>query len=72
MGIDRGEVCSRCGGPMRLLALVHDPAAIARYMRHLREPTEPPPLAPARGPPYFTTSVRRRTSEEPADAFDAP
>lgn len=68
---DRTELCPRCGGPLRLVALVQDPAGIARYLRHLGEPTEPPPLGPARGPPYFTTSVRRRGPEPPADFFAA-
>jgi hypothetical protein len=69
---DRTELCSRCGGPLRLLALVKDPAGIARYLRSLGEPTEPPPLGPARGPPYFATARRCRDepSADPARAFD--
>ncbi len=68
--IDR-EVCPRCGGPMRLIAWVKDPAGIARYLRSLGEPTEPPPLAPARAPPYFRTTERRRATDDSADLFDA-
>jgi hypothetical protein len=43
------------GGPgrMKLKALVQKPENIARFLKHLGEPTEPPPLAPARAPPYW-------------------
>ena len=58
-GIDM-ETCPRCGGRMRLLALITDGPEVARFLRHQGEPTEPPPRAPARGPPYFQTQVRRR------------
>ena len=32
---------------MKLKALVQKPENIARFLKHLGEPTEPPPLAPA-------------------------
>jgi hypothetical protein len=36
---------------------------------HIGEPTEPPTLSPARGPPFFQTRVVRRKLGEPdADA----
>jgi hypothetical protein len=54
------EKCDRCGARMRLRALVTAAASIARYLRHLGEPTEPPPLSPARGPPFFKSRVLRR------------
>lgn len=50
--------CTHCGGRLRLLALIKDPKNIARYLRHLGHPTEPLPLAAARGPPYFATARR--------------
>ncbi|MFM8791539.1 MAG: hypothetical protein ACKOFX_03510 [Solirubrobacterales bacterium] len=40
-----------CGGDIRLVAFITDPAPIRKILVHLREPLEPPPLAPARGPP---------------------
>jgi len=41
--------CPRCSAAMVVLALISDPPVVARILRHLRLPTEPPPLAPARG-----------------------
>ena len=52
--------CERCGGRMKLLALVKDHEGIARYLPHLGEPIEPPPLSPASAPPYFQSRVLRR------------
>jgi hypothetical protein len=46
--------CETCGGRMRLLSLVKNPDSIARFLESLGEPTEPPPLAPARGPPFWS------------------
>ncbi|MEO6602044.1 MAG: hypothetical protein ABIQ16_19345, partial [Polyangiaceae bacterium] len=47
------EKCPSCGGRMRLLALVTEPSSVARFLRHQGEPTEVPPRAAARAPPYF-------------------
>ena len=49
---------------MRLVALVKDASSIARFLRNLGEPTEPPPMAPARGPPYARSRVQRRQAPE--------
>jgi hypothetical protein len=62
------EKCPDCGGRMRLLALIQNPDEIKRFLRHLGEPTEPPPLAPARGPPYARTE-RRITPDDPPEWF---
>jgi len=51
-GEDRAA-CERCGGQMRLIALVKDPASVRRFLAPLGEPADVPPLAPARGPPFF-------------------
>jgi hypothetical protein len=54
------DKCDRCGARLRLRALVTAAASIDRYLRYLGEPTELPPLAPARGPPFFKSRVLRR------------
>jgi hypothetical protein len=41
--------CPRCAATMVILAFLSDPPVVARILRHLRLPTAPPPLAPARG-----------------------
>ncbi|MDO8349366.1 MAG: transposase [Planctomycetota bacterium] len=44
-------VCPRCGGPRRLLAAIHDPAAIRRVLGAMGLVAEVPVLCPARSPP---------------------
>jgi hypothetical protein len=44
-------VCSRCGGPVRIVAFVIAAAPIQQILQHIGEPLEPPVLRPARGPP---------------------
>jgi hypothetical protein len=63
-GIDV-ETCLRCGGRMRLTALVTAGSSIARILGHLGEPTQPPARAKARAPPYFATRAVRRKPVEP-------
>ena len=43
--------CPACGGDIRLIAFITEPGPIRKILTHLGEPLEPPPLAPARGPP---------------------
>ena len=58
------EVCPGCGSRMKLLALVRDPAGIARFLTALGLPTTAPPLAPARAPPYWQSRVLRRKAHQ--------
>ena len=59
------EKCPLCGAPMKLRALVTEPANIRRYLRHLDEATALPPRSPARDPPYFQSAVVRRKLPQP-------
>ena len=43
--------CPSCGGDIRLIAFIAEPGPIPKILRALGQPLEPPPLAPARGPP---------------------
>lgn len=43
--------CPRCGGRLRLIALIEQAAVIDRILRHLGVPTEIPAPRPARAPP---------------------
>jgi hypothetical protein len=59
LGLD-ADVCDACGARMTLRALVVRAESIARFLAKLGEPTEPPRLSPARGPPYFESRALRR------------
>ena len=43
--------CTRCGGHLRLIALIDDPRVIRRILGHLDLPTDVPAPRPPRGPP---------------------
>ena len=45
--------CIRCGGPMKIIAFITAPDELAKVLTHLGEPTEPPVISPARGPPQY-------------------
>jgi Putative transposase len=46
-------VCPRCGADMRIIAFITDASTIRDILVHLGEPTAPPRIAPARGPPLW-------------------
>ena len=52
--------CPSCQGRMRLLAMVKDPASIARYLAAVGEATEVPCRSAGRDPPYWKSRVLRR------------
>jgi hypothetical protein len=67
--------CPHCGASMRILAFVTDTASVTRILQHLGEPTQPPPVSPARGPPEWGGSLDPRpgfdpSAPEPAPAFE--
>jgi hypothetical protein len=72
--IDEGfpRVCSHRGAARRILAFVTDTAAVARLLQDLGEPTPPPPVSPARGPPEWEESFDPRPAFDPSAAEPAP
>jgi Putative transposase/Transposase zinc-binding domain len=63
-GIDT-LACPRCGGRLRLIALIEDAAVIERILRHLGLPTESPAPQPGRAPPLFVSASREADSGIP-------
>ena len=49
-------VCPDCGGAMRIIAFIIDGPTVRDLLAHLGEPTAPPRIAPARGPPLWATA----------------
>jgi hypothetical protein len=42
---------------MRIVALITEAAPLERILTHIGEPAEPPPIAPARGPPAWDDAL---------------
>jgi hypothetical protein len=45
--------CALCGAEMRIIAFITQAPALNTILAHLGEPTSPPEVAPARGPPLW-------------------
>ena len=58
--------CPKCHGRMRLLAMVEEPANVARTLVAVGEATEVPPRSPGRGPPYWKSRVLKQDTNPPA------
>jgi hypothetical protein len=43
--------CPKCNHPMRIISFIEDPHTIRKVLTHINEPTQPPPITQARGPP---------------------
>jgi len=52
------------------MAMVTDPASIARYLPAVGEATEVPRRTPSRGPPYWKSQVLRRRATGDEDGCD--
>ena len=69
-------VCPHCGGAMRIIAFITDGPTVRGILVHLGEPTVPPQIAPARGPPRWeatgagTGDFDPHAQPAPAYAFD--
>jgi hypothetical protein len=45
--------CPQCDAEMRIIAFVTESVSVRRILEHVGEPTDPPSIAPARGPPAW-------------------
>ena len=61
--------CPRCGGRLRLIALIEHASVIQRILRHLGMPTEIPEPRAARAPP-LPLAVRTRYVDDDAATFE--
>ena len=50
-------LCPKCCGEMRIIALITEVVVVRDILAHLGEPTAPPRMAPARGPPLWDVPV---------------
>ncbi len=62
--------CPRCGQEVRIIAFILDPQSIRHILQHIGEPTEPPPISPARGPPQWEGELEANIDPQPEFEFD--
>lgn len=58
--------CPRCGGRMRLIALIEQAAVVQRILRHLGLPSDVPEPRPARAPPIPPEDLDLRWQDDVA------
>ena len=49
--------CPICHASMRIIAFVNDLTAVGKILDHIGESTQPPRIAPARGPPLWEAAA---------------
>ena len=50
-------VCPLCQSPMRIIAFITDTGTVRKILDHLGASTQPPRIAPARGPPLWEAAM---------------
>jgi hypothetical protein len=50
-------LCPICHGQMRIIAFVNDAGSVKKILGHIGESTQPPRIAPARGPPLWEAAA---------------
>ncbi len=65
-------LCKHCGTEMRIIAFVTETASVTRILEHIGEPTKPPVLSPARGPPAWEETFNQTPAFDPLAAAPEP
>ncbi len=60
-------VCPHCGADMQIIAFVTDGVSVRGILEHIGEPAQPPPSAPARGPPAWEEEAEPLPPLDPID-----
>ncbi len=50
-------ICPICHAEMQIIAFVTDASTIQKILGHIGEPTQPPTISPARGPPLWEAAM---------------
>ena len=51
------QICSKCGGQIKIISAIHNQQAIKRILTHIGESSTVPELSPPRGPPETEESL---------------
>jgi hypothetical protein len=59
-------LCPLCGGTIRIIAFVTEAPTIRHVLEHIGEPSEPPRITPARGPPEWEEGNNQDSFGDPS------
>jgi len=65
-------LCTHCGTEMKIIAFVTDPDAVTRILKHIGEPSAPPAVSPARGPPAYEEDFDQTPAFDPSLVAPTP
>ena len=55
--------CPICHSQMRIIAFINDAGTVGKILNHIGESTQPPRIAPARGPPLWEAAAPAEQAE---------
>jgi hypothetical protein len=58
-------VCPICQAQMRIIAFITEASTVRKILDHLGESTQPPRIAPARGPPLWEAAMASEYVKDP-------
>ena len=57
--------CPICHSQMRIIAFINDAGTVKKILDHIGESTQPPRIAPARGPPLWEAAAAEQVENDP-------
>ena len=57
--------CPICRTEMRIIAFINDAGTVKKILDHIGESTQPPRIAPARGPPLWEAAAAEQAENDP-------
>jgi hypothetical protein len=65
-------LCPQCGAELRIIAFVIETPSVSRILESVGEPTDPPLVTPARGPPESPPEGDQTPLFDPPEPEPAP
>ena len=56
-------ICPICHSQMRIIAFINDAGTVTKILDHIGESTQPPRIAPARGPPLWEAAAEQADND---------
>ena len=57
-------ICPICHSQMRIIAFINDAGTVTTILDHIGESTQPPRIAPARGPPLWEAAAAEQVEND--------
>jgi hypothetical protein len=58
-------LCPICHAEMRIIAFINEAPTVKKILEHIGESSQPPRIAPARGPPLWEAAAAEQAGNDP-------